>query len=210
MLRRELFEFIQGNGGVNKVTIETILAYLDEKRGEQLSGDELSQCKSYLRKLLHKIRCDWAKAGRHLQRYIIQQEKWLKVALDNRIISCRDTDKPSTPIRSEPCSTAPCDPSTSAKRGRPFKPFSELKSSAKRSSTSSLSRHTSDKLLHAAKRRARSEGRKDLSFVLKESVATPTRPTKVRRLLQRQASPPRMSKTNEALAVFIDGRHTKR
>ena len=50
---------------------------------------------------------------------------------------------------------------------------------------------------------------RDPSYVLKEVTATPTRPTKVRRLLQRPASLPRVYTSEQALALFVDTHHTK-
>ena len=202
------------NGGVSKITIEDLLTFLDKRRGTQLPSDKQYQCKCHLHNLLTKIRREWVKAGRHKERYLYQQESWLNKPLEKQITwidepSSSASVEQSTSARDKPRVTTG-GPSTSVKRGRPVKRFSELHSSRKRSLTTSLTRHTSDKLLYAAKRRVRSEGRRDLSFVLKECTASPTRPSKVRRKLQRPASVPRMFSPNEALSVFIDGRHTKR
>ena len=72
MLRRKLFELIQANGGISKATVENLLALLDERRGWQLDGDDLSRCKFCLRTILYRMRRDWAKTGRHKQRYTLQ------------------------------------------------------------------------------------------------------------------------------------------
>ena len=119
------------------------MKFLNTKRGSEFSGDALNQCISYLRKFLHKLRLDWETAGRHKERYLLRQENWLNGVLDKRITALRD--EPSTPFRDEPSTSALGEPSTSARRGRPVKRFSEVKSSRKRSLTTSLGRHCSDK-----------------------------------------------------------------
>ena len=93
--------------------------------------------------------------------------------------------------------------------GRRAIPFAQKSISSKRKETASLVQHTADKLINAARRRSRTEGKKDLSFVLKNSTATPTRPSKVRKLLERPAKIPTMYTPEEALSVFVEGGFTK-
>lgn len=190
MLRKELFELIQREGGFAKVNIEKLIPVIEERTGAKLTKDTLKESKQCLKFVVSKIKGRWQRAGRVNVRFIKLNEDWLNQPVDLPV---------STP-----------QPSTSAVlRGRPSVDFSQMRREAKRKATGSLTVHAADKLLHAAKRRARSEGRRDLSFVIKAATETPTRPTKVRRILQRPASIPRAYTREQALALFVDANHTK-
>ena len=192
MLRRELYALIERHGGVGAVTADSLIKDIESKVGAELSGGTLKECKQRLQVFLSKVRERWRHAHRHEEKFMRENEEWLNGQFDLPVI---------TPLAAA-VSAAP--------RGRPSLGFTEQQREARRMATDRLvTKHTADKLVHAAKRRARSEGRKDLSYILNKATATPTRPAKVRRLLQRPVSLPRAYTREQALALFVDANHTK-
>ena len=72
--------------------------------------------------------------------------------------------------------------------GRPAIPFAEQRARTKRRASRDLSRsYDTSKLVLAAAQKSRSEGQTDLHHVLKQAVASPTRPTKMWRALKEAA-----------------------
>ena len=196
LTRRDIFEQVERLGGVLKATPDSLIPFLEKKCDSELHGERLKNCKHDLRRLMSRMKHLWNRANRHREHFVNDNQVWLDDAWEEAPLLAAQSD--STPASSQ------------RQRGRPVPDFSALRSAdAKRKATAELTRHTSAKLLHAAKRRARSEGRSDLSYVLEKATATPTRPTKLRRLMKRPASVPRQYSTKEALALFIDARHSK-
>ena len=184
------------------MNLNDIVSFLEKDGDYSLEGDALDACRHDMGLFIVKARQKWDKAGRHRSRFRTQNQEWLKVPAMN---------KPLTPTVSSCRSLAEdsggCGTGTS--RDRSMLSFSEKSVRCKRRDTSSLVQLSADKLLHAAKRRLRAEGQNDLSFVIKQAAATPTRPAKVRRLLRRPPNQPVMYTPEEALRLFVDGNFTK-
>ena len=192
--RQELFDFVITNGGFRKVKPEDLVEHFEKSSQISFEVDERSAWTIEFKWFLVKARQRWEKAGRHLERFKSDNFAWLTEAPGKERVRPAEARTASTPG----CSS-----------GRRAIPFAHKASTSKRKETDSLVRHSADKLLHAARRRSRSEGRKDLSFVLKNSTSSPNRPTKVRRLLERPTQVPKMYTPEQALNVFIDGGFTK-
>ena len=138
-----------------------------------------------------RLKAKWRKAGRHAARFLSANKDWL----DANII--HDSMTPSSSTQQN-------------HRGRPKIPFGEKSERAKRLATDPLTQHTPEKLIHAAKRRAQSDGRRDLAYVLAHSNETPKRARKVRRMLSVAPKPPPKKLTDDqGLALFIDSRYSK-
>ena len=200
--RGEVVDYILASGGFTKVDLNDLVSFLEKDGDYSLEGDALDACRHDMGLFIVKTRQRWDKAGRHRSRFRTQNQEWLKVPAMN---------KPLTPTvsscRSLAGASGGCGPGTSRDRSRLS--FSERSVRSKRRDTSSLVQLSADKLLHAAKRRLRAEGQNDLSFVIKQAAATPTRPAKVRRLLRRPPNQPVMYTPEEALRLFVDGNFTK-
>ena len=191
--RQQLFDFvIMVSGGFCKVRAEDLVELLEKNLQINFEIDERSACKVQLQWFLVKAKQSWEKAGRHHERFKSANLVWLTEAPGVELA------QPDRPASAPGCSS-----------GRRAIPFAQKSISSKRKETASLVQHTADKLINAARRRSRTEGKKDLSFVLKNSTATPTRPSKVRKLLERPAKIPKMYTPEEALSVFVEGGFTK-
>ena len=188
MSRRSFFEFLQENGEVAKATNKQVFAYLDSC-GVDLANSE--DADKQVHAFTSRIRAKWQKAGRHVARFLSENRSWL----DGDIINARTTQSVSTSQRP---------------RGRPKIPFRKMGERAKRLGSDALIQHTPERLIHAAKRRARSEGRKDLAYVLAHSNETPKRAGEVRRVMSvPPKQSPRKLTDDQGLALFIDGRYSK-
>ena len=139
MSRKCLFQHILSNGGFSAATRESVKAFLI---GRGVNESLVDRSYSTISSTVSKIKDKWTKSSRHMARFLVHNSEWL--------------EREVIPSEGVP-----------AALGRPRKRFADKSSHGKWRETQSLTRHAADKLLNAAKRRARSEGRKDLSFVLK-------------------------------------------
>ena len=90
--------------------------------------------------------------------------------------------------------------------GRHAKPYAEQSERSKRRASKELSKeHDATKLIKAAHQKSRAEGKTDLSFVLKQAAASPSRPRKMRRALRQSTSSKSATcaTPNKALAMCV-------
>ena len=193
MLRQELYEWIKVNGGVTGVCkVDNLITAIKEKLNRDIPSEIIHEVEQQVHWFIVEVKKRWKQTARKEKVFLSRNKKWLSEPFSSHIRSLSNTPAPSSV------------------RGRPVLPFSAKKRESMRMDTSRIvTKNAADKLLHAAKRRARSEGRNDLAYVIKETTATPTRPTKFRRLLRSHSTPPRLYDRQQALALFVERRDTK-
>lgn len=103
------------------------------------------------------------------------------------------------------------EPSTSAV-GRPKKNFGEKSERSKRRDADELSKsvqHETELCVRAATKSARKQNQLDLAVVLKETLASPTRPSKLRKISESATKKPVRYTTEEALSFILENNFTK-
>lgn len=101
--------------------------------------------------------------------------------------------------------------STSSTVGRPEVPFCKKSEYGKRRAAAELSTAIlgqTDLLVQAAATSARKEGNANLAAVLKETIASPTRPSKIKKMYSESQPKPNPLSADEALAFFIENSFT--
>ena len=205
--------------GVELVRVESV-GELSEKCEEKLRAE--------LKVFVKDLQGKWNKCGRRTRKMIVKYGSWLKgeivvkydssdsssqVAEDAPTISC-DHDSPSD---DESSSDDECVVSTDdgndeqsgrqsrASRGRPTTPYEQQSSRSKRRASRELSRsQPTQKLVHAASQGAREAKTHDLFYVLKETMASPGRPSKMRRTLQEASSRPEIERLSGDSALALN------
>ena len=97
--------------------------------------------------------------------------------------------------------------------GRPRLQFKEMSERSKRREASELSTKTGNEtelLVQASIMSARKEGKRELAVVLKETMESPTRASKIKKLCTQRDVHPIALSDEEALAFFLENNLTKK
>ena len=154
----------------------------------ECEGRPSNECVEKLRAALtdffRKIQRWWAECGRRKGRVLAKYGKHF----EGDIAVVADDDVSGDGTRDENGATL----SQSSAGGRPVIDYKELSARSKRRASRELSRaHHTEKLVQAAAQSARADGQSDLPYVLKKTMASPTRPSKIRRTIKEVAMRPK-------------------
>lgn len=192
----ELFQIWLLSGNKEKKK-EALLNVVLEKNGEANPSEEyLKYLREKLRLFCIKLDKKWQESSRKSHYFKSRNAQWLKSEIifkNYRAISEV--------------------PRSSLGAGRPRLIFSDMSDRSKRREAAELStskQNETDLLLRAACVSARKGGKNDLAVVLKETMQSPTRPSKLRKLCHKDAKKPVALSDEEALAFLLENNFSKR
>ena len=149
MLRQELYERIKASSGglSGDIKASSVIAVIKDRIKSDIPSDIIHEIEQQAHWFIVAMKKRWEDSTRNEERFLSKNKNWLNEPFSSRLQSLI-----STP------------PAPSSKRGRPALPFSAKKRESMRMATTDIAtKNAAEKLLHAAKRRARSEGRRDLA-----------------------------------------------
>ena len=193
--RKPFFDAVMSGGLLSKRVSKSAKLAID--LGVELvrveSVGELSEnCEEKLRAELgafaRDLQAKWNNCGRKTRKMMEKYGSWLKGEF---VVKYDSSDEES------------------GRRARPTTPYEKLSSRSKRRASRELSRSQStQKLVQAATQGAREDKTHDLAYVLKETMASPGRPSKIRRTLREASSRPEIERLSGdgalALNVSLD------
>lgn len=159
--------------------------------------------RSKIRVYCGRLNSRWQKCSRTIQIFKKQNNTWLQnVTVFNKPKE-KDFSVERENREEKPSSTS----------GRPRMQFAEMSDRSKRRVAAELSKSTAndtDLLMQASVMSARKSNKKDLVAVIKKTIETPTRPTKIRKMLLKSDKRPVVLTDEEALAFFLENKFTKK
>lgn len=184
----------------SKERVKAVISYFLAKSGLQKTKTEdyCNKVKLAVRRLTYSINERWIKAKRSKKYFEDSNKIWLSGVFD---------------LPSENVIKIPEDlgiqPSTS-NFGRPRSDFSGKSEKGKRLEVSALvSGCSPEKLVFAAGVSLYKSGKRDAAAILKNINESPTRATKIKKIVNAQSKEPVPYTDEEALRLFIDGKYTK-
>ena len=172
---------------------------------DAITENDLTELKKYLDNFIKQGKKKWRQANRDTIKFEKKFRHWLFQDAAIPVIKTATGSKGN---------------GNSSKPGRPSRDFCELsKRSRDRSTVGLREENDSQKLLHAAKISLRTDGNKDLAFVMDEAVKSPTRAKKLRCLSdiaekivtvpEKPISLPQKISPSDALAHILENDLTK-
>lgn len=189
---------------------EVLFNYIREKIGESnISIDYEKYLKDKIRVYASRLDAKWQKAFRSIDVFHSQNNNWLQKEIIFKAPVASSLIGEDTFSLEEEISAA----TPSSTCGRPRMQFSEMSDRSKRREAAKLSKSTANEteiLMQASLMSARKEGKKDLVVILKKTMASPARPSKLRKLCSENDNRPIALSDEEALAFFLENNFTKR
>ena len=196
----------QQKKGKNK---DALINYFIQKCGADKISDE---CYKYLtekaRMLNNNLSAKWEKCHRRLDDFQIKYSGWLcsETVINKQInFEIASTETQCT-VELSP------DEKVVSLTGRPQLKYSEKSERSKRRQAANLSmsqHNETNMLVQAASISARKQGQVDLAVVLKESIESPSRPSKIRKLYVDDVKAPIVMSDEEALAFLLENNFSK-
>lgn len=196
--RLQLFEALG-----SKIMLKAELCnFIKSKLGIENCSEEVTECLGRdLKDFVDNFNRRWKQAHRVKERFLSKYSDWLqkeikfsKTVYDSKLTkNIINTPTPST-------STV----------GRPRKLFHESSDKSKRRKVQSLvSAHSEQELIHAAQVSLHKSGKRDAAKMVKETVKSPHRGTKIKKAYTSLAPKPVPLTSEEALSFFVDNNYTK-
>lgn len=181
----ELYGFIKNCPMKN---LDQKILFMEEKVLEIVSCPKTDVVKRSLRYFKSDFKRKWEESCRKSDRFLEKNQVWLK----------KKNNIPTWTHKSAP------------KSGRPSKPFEELSDRSKRRKTHGIrSENSAEELTFAASVSQRASGNTNLSKLITEATATPTRAKKLRRgLFQKETI--KQHTPFEALSHFVEADLTRK
>ena len=175
ILKGRLFSVYQKQSARNAVELAIRLAKKTE--GTRISSAETSLFRREAEGFIKVLQIYWNKCGR---RSVNLKEKYPDLLYGNiEVPSARSH------YAEGEASSGPKNDQRKKAAGRKSLPYHKQSARAKRRASQALAkRTTAQKLVRAARQRARRDGKSDLAYVLDAVTASPDRPSKVRRTLK--------------------------
>ncbi|XP_049304258.1 uncharacterized protein LOC125776435 [Bactrocera dorsalis] len=176
-----------------KGKFDAVLKYVIGKIEVNILSDEIEK---HISQILHffcvKLATKWEKSHRNINTFKKQNEAWLNTETNFVLYEISKKAPPTTV-------------------GRPRLPFSAKSDFGKRKEAADLSAEKADTnlLVRAAATSARTQGDTDLAAVLKESMESPTRPSKMRKFVNEDPKKPIPYSADEALAFLLEHNFSK-
>ncbi|CAH2088846.1 unnamed protein product [Euphydryas editha] len=169
--------------------IDAKMSFLERKIIEltKCPDSDLAKLKHTLSRFKYDYKQKWTSANYKQERFLKNNEEWLKETLKFAIWS-------------------------KEKAGRPTIEFAESSDRSKRRKTKGLREKVSaEELTYAAQMSQRAEGNKDVSKIIKNITLTPTRATKFRKVISSTKQNKIKKHTpSEDLAIFVEGDFSRR
>lgn len=180
--------------------LQLVLNFLLERRTDQSNSDKfLYSLKEKVRLFCKNLASMWEKSHRRLDDFQAKHAVWLT---SESVFEKHHRDYIAENITE----------ATSSGAGRPRLSYAKKSDRSKRREAAELSsakNNETDLLVRAASVSARKQGRTDLAVVLKESMGSPTRPTKMRKLCLEETKTPTLLSNEEALAFLLENNFSK-
>lgn len=168
---------------------------IDKFKITDLSDNSRTSMKANIIQWSSKILERWEKSSRKLEIFLRKYDDWLD-GDDIEFVAVTYVVHPST--------------SSGISSGRPVKSFGESSNKTKRRKVQHLLESSSyNELTYAAEVCVRSSGKRDAANIIKElCLASPSRATNIK-TLRSQKNEMRALSSDEALALYVDGKQTK-
>ena len=210
--RRKVFEILHSAGVIADIQLakEKSMTFLYEYYGVVKSDvpEHIDQLTSKsTQDFSYKLRQRWSKSNRTLENFLDKNREWLDSNLFSDEVNSyfskgMDEDVPST--------SAVPDTSLPSNAGRPSKDWESLsKRSRQRQATDLLSQKKPLELLYTASQGFYKKN-PDLKYVLKFAMMSPSRPTRMRKLISQPSKQQEPFTSDEALSLLVATDMTKR
>ena len=216
--RRQLFEIVHAASLISdieaacKLCTDHVLNLYSVNQSAFTEGI-LSRTCSQLKDFLYELKRRWGFSKRTVTTFLRKNKSWLgkdiifSVEISNVLTIKNKEDTSSTSAKSL---QDPEETSEDPRVGRPTKEWGDLSErSRKRKAQEMLSHTEPTELLYAASQGAYKKNR-DLKYVLKFAMMTPSRPTKIRKLISKPVEEAEPFTADEALSLFVESDMTKR
>lgn len=212
--RRQLFQIVQEANSISdidaacKLCIDYICNQYAVDNAAFTSELHAKACET-LKKFLYHLKERWASSNRTIKTFLNKNNTWLDkdiIFADEITDVLTQKDEQDIPSTSH---ELPQETSEASRVGRPTKEWHELSDrSRKRKAQEMLSHAEHTELLYAASQGAYQKNQ-DLKYVLKFAMMTPSRPSKIRKLITKPPDKPERFTDDEALSLFMDSDMTK-
>ena len=215
--RRQLFEIVHASHSIAnveaacKLCMNHVLDHYSVNRAAFSEGLYSTTC-SQLKDFLYELKRRWGWSNRTVNVFLQKNKSWLdkditfSVEISNVLTNKSRENIPST---SAECLQDQEETSEESRVGRPIKEWHDLSErSRKRKAQEMLSHTEPTELLYAASQGVYQKN-KDLKYVLKFAMMTPSRPAKIRKLISKPVDKPEAFTADDALSLFIDTDMTK-
>lgn len=198
LTRRDLFDVWHQQRSITQKNLSVLTFVLAKLGVEQSPDDEkYNDIIKIVGSFNSKVAKMWKESKRTLKVFEVRHCQWLneKMELFSENVFV-DTSKEIS----------------GARKGRPFKDFSEVNDQSKRRKILPLLENYSlEELTFATSKSLNKSGRKDAARLVKEvSASSPKRATRIKKAYQSTSSLLVKYTPEEALALFVDGRYTKK
>lgn len=195
--RRELFEvWMTGNTNSNKNSL--VIEYVFDAFGLNINegSKNTKNISQVVRTMCSRFKKKWHDANRTKEVFESRYSQWLTESVD------------FSPEEEEPSANTSC--GSSRYQGRPAKTFSESGDRSQLKKISHLVQSTSkEELLLATRVSLYNSGKRDAAQILQSLEESPTRATKMKKIVSCPTASPIPYTPEEALALFVDCGLTK-
>ena len=195
--RRTLFNIWREESVLKQKNLSVLAYVLNKLDLEETENEQYYKVKKVIDNYNSKVAKMWKDCQRTLKVFEARHNRWL----DEDIVFFETTRSANRPENF-----------SNGRKSRPLKDFSELSNQRKRQRVAPLfENYSQEELTFATRKSLQMSGRRDAATIVQEiSDYSPTRATTIKKCFQTPRSIAIKYTADEALALYVDGRYTKR